>query len=207
MCWLQELLIPSSVRKPSYKPALCFWEYSTCPSNMNVLCQSEQNPTFFFTKRFDGDKAVQFLNPMCYTVYSENSFLSLLQIVSVSVHMASNSLIFRTCFLCQSNEWESQIFNSLDSSLPDLPLLWKALLNSDLVIGQSHRRTRLRYRSLLGLISVFHVKQTHDGIFPPMGQLFLNPLKAVRGFINELYESEKFTRKESNSGDGSIELL
>lgn len=184
-----------------------FWGIFNMSKQYECLVPKRTESYFFFTKRFDGDKAVQFLNPMCYTVYSENSFLSLLQIVSVSVHMASNSLIFRTCFLCQSNEWESQIFNSLDSSLPDLPLLWRALLNSDLVIGQSHRRTRLRYRSLLGLISVFHVKQTHDGIFPPMGQLFLNPLKAVRGFINELYESEKFTRKESNSGDGSIELL
>lgn len=53
---------------------------------------------------------------MSYTIQRESSSFILL-------HIVSNSLVSSPCGLCQSNKWESQIFRSLNNSLPDLTLL------------------------------------------------------------------------------------
>ena len=46
-----------------------------------------------------------------------------------------------------------------------------------------------------GHISVFSLKQTVSGVFPPTDQTFLNPMKAVRDFIYELYQSKNSEMK------------
>lgn len=57
------------------------------------------------------------------------------------------------------------------------------------------QRSHLWHSYTPGHISVFPLKQTVSGVFPPVDQILLNPMKAVRDFIYELYQSKNSQMK------------
>ena len=57
------------------------------------------------------------------------------------------------------------------------------------------QRSHLWHSYPPGHISVFPLKETVSGVFPPIDQTFLNPMKAVRDFIYELYQSKNSQMK------------
>ena len=83
--------------------------------------------------------------------------------------------------MCQSNKWGSQIFSCLDNpphNLTPSPFI-KESIKLSITYWMEPQRSHLWHSYPPGHISVFPLKQTVSGVFPPIDQTFLNPMKAI----------------------------